>query len=93
MEQSAIIINFKYSKSIVDFAFLKQSYENGRLQGADVLAKLLGIDDNTPFKVEEFNKNIFKDFDISCRIWNYIIIFWGVEYHIIFLWWFCIFYS
>lgn len=76
MEQIAIIIDFKYSsKSMVDFSFLKQSYENGRLQGADVLAKLLGIDDNTPFKVEKFNKNIFKDFDISCRIWNYIIIF------------------
>ena len=75
MEQIAIIIDFKYSKSIVDFSFLKQSYENGRLQGANVLAKLLCIDENTPFKVEEFNKNIFKDFDISCRIWNYIIIF------------------
>ena len=69
-------IDFKFnSKSIIDFDFLKQSYENGRLQGADVLAKLLCIDENSSFKKEDFNKNFFKDWDISCRIWNYIIIF------------------
>jgi hypothetical protein len=63
------------SKSIIDFEFLKDSYKNGRLQGANVLAKLLKIDDNSPFKEEEFNKNIFKEFGIKRKIWNYITIF------------------
>ena len=63
------------SKTIIDFEFLKDSYKNGRLQGANVLAKLLKIDENTPFKEEEFNKNIFKEFGIRRQIWNYITIF------------------
>ena len=63
------------SKSIIDLEFLKHSYKNGKLQGASVLAKLLNIDENSPFKKEEFNKNIFKEFGIRRQIWNYITIF------------------
>ena len=62
-------------KSIIDLEFLKHSYKNGKLQGASVLAKLLNIDENSPFKKEEFNKNIFKEFGIRRQIWNYITIF------------------
>ena len=69
-------IFFEYNKkAIIDFDFLKESYKNGRLQGAHVLAKLLQIDDNSPFKKEEFNKNLFKDFGINRQIWSYITIF------------------
>ena len=70
-------VYFEYNlKSIIDFEFLKDSYKNGRLQGANVLAKLLKLDDdNSPFKEEEFNKNIFKEFGIRRQIWNYITIF------------------
>jgi hypothetical protein len=69
-------VYFEYNrKSILNFEFLKDSYKNGRLQGANVLAKLLKIDENSPFKEEEFNKNIFKEFGIRRHIWNYITIF------------------
>ena len=69
-------IFFEYNKkAIIDFDFLKESYKNGKLQGAHVLAKLLKIDENSPFKKEEFNKNMFKDFGIDRQSWSYITIF------------------
>lgn len=67
-------IQFEYNKTIVDFDFLKESYKNGRLKGANVLAKLLNIDDNSSFK-KEFNPNLFVDFKIKMKYWNYFIIF------------------
>lgn len=67
-------IQFEYNKTIVDFDFLKESYQNGRLKGANVLAKLLNIDDNSSFK-KEFNPNLFVDFNIKMKYWNYFIIF------------------
>lgn len=67
-------IQFKNNKTIVDFDFLRESYQNGRLKGAYVLAKLLNIDDNSSFK-REFNQNLFVNFDINMKYWNYLIIF------------------
>lgn len=68
-------IEFNNNKTtIVDFDFLRESYKNGRLKGADVLAKLLNINDNSSFK-KEFNPKLFVNFDINMKYWNYFIIF------------------
>lgn len=74
---SYIIVKFIYDKKgIIDFDFLINSYKkNGRLKDANVLAKLFAIDDNTPFKKENFNKDLFINFDISLQHWNDLIIF------------------
>ena len=70
------IVKFIYNKKgIIDFDFLINSYKNGRLKDANVFAKLFAIDDNTPFKKENFNKDLFINFDISLQHWNDLIIF------------------
>jgi hypothetical protein len=68
-------VNFKFYKGIVDFDFLKKSYINGRLKDSKVFAKLFRIDEKTPFKIENFNINIFKDFNIEQKTWIQLIIF------------------
>ncbi len=63
------------NKGIIDLNSLKDIYLNGRLQEANVFAKLFQLDDNTPFKKEKFNINLFKDFDIELDHWYSLIIF------------------
>ena len=65
----------KVVRRIIDLDNLKKSFDNGPLNGAVVFARLLGIDDNSQFKEEEFKKNLFLDYGITCNQWDNLMIF------------------
>jgi hypothetical protein len=65
----------KVVRRIIDLDNLKKSFDNGSLNGAVVFARLLGIDDNSQFKEEEFKKNLFLDYGITCIEWDNLMIF------------------
>jgi hypothetical protein len=68
-------VNFTNNKGLIDLNFLKDIYLNGRLKGANVFAKLFQIDDNSPFKKEDFNINLFNNFEIGLDDWLSLMIF------------------
>lgn len=61
--------------AFIDFDFLKKSYLDGRLKGSIIFARLFGLDNETPFKKEDFNKDFFVNYHITFKIWNHFIIF------------------
>jgi hypothetical protein len=62
-------------KAYVDFDFLRQSYDKGFLKGSRVFGMLFCLEENTNFKKEEFNKNIFNDFHIRFSDWSKFLTF------------------
>jgi hypothetical protein len=62
-------------KAYVNFDFLKQSYEKGILKGSKVFGMLFCLEENSNFKKEEFNKNIFNDFHIRFSVWSLFLTF------------------
>ena len=68
-------------KRIIDFDFLKKSYNNGLLKNANVFARFLGIynynNNDNNFKETEFKNNSdkFLDLGMTFHQWDNIIFF------------------
>ena len=66
---------YEGQKMIVDLDFLKHSYYNGNLKGAEIFSYLFKLKDHKSFKKEEFNEKIFIDFSIRSSTWCNFITF------------------
>ena len=66
---------YEGQKMIVDLDFLKHSYYNGNLKGAEIFSYLFKLKDHKFFKNKEFNENIFIEFNIKSSTWCNFITF------------------